>query len=245
MPALAVERVELHRIVLGPIAPQPVGVGDGHQPHRVARIDQLDRVAAGLPVLCQRLQPRDGADAVILMDHRIADADFGGLEQVRVDAPHRPVVAIRTAADQVCGSDRQHTLRRKPAIGGGGERQQRSLRRLGHGRPVVQRGRACVDRLLDSFGQETQVARAAEQHDPRARGQRRLGDLREGAHRPALFDEAGRRIARLGQSLDGPLCHRRGPGVFVHHLTRCPAGTPRGGIGAQQQQAAAAVVRRG
>mgnify|MGYP003343692801 CR=1 FL=1 len=126
----------------------------------------------------------------------------------------------RTAADQIGGSDRQHALGRETAIRGGGERQQRSLRRLGHGRPVVQRGRSRVHRLLDPFGQEAQVARAAEQHDTTARGQRRLGDLGEGAHRPALFDEAGRRIARLGHSLDGPLCHRRGPGVFVHHLAR-------------------------
>jgi len=155
LPALAVQRVERDRIVLRAIAPQAVGVSYGHQPHRVARIGQLDRVAArGRIVPRQPFQPRDGADTMILMDYGVADANLGGLQQRGLDMRHDAVGSVGTAADQVRSGDGEQALRPKAAIGGRGERQQRPRRSLAHHRPVGGRGRFGRQRLFDPAGEE-------------------------------------------------------------------------------------------
>ena len=182
---------------------------------------------------------------MILVDDGVADADVGGLQQRGLDMRHDAVGSVGPAADQVRRGDGEQALGAKTAIGGRGERQQRPRRALAHRRPVGGRGRLGCQRLFDPAGQEAQVALAADQDHAVARLDRRLAQCGEAAHRRRLLDEAGRRIAGAVDRHDLPRRDQRVPRLFIDYLTRRPAGTAPRGIGAQQQQASAPVVRRG
>ena len=118
-PARPVQAVQRHRLGLGPVAPDAVRLKDGDQPHAVRRIGQADRLAGvALAQVGQGLDARHDADAVVLVDHHVADAD-AHLVQQRLARGHG-ILAQGTAAQQVGGGDGQDTVAPEAALGGHG-----------------------------------------------------------------------------------------------------------------------------
>ena len=81
-PACAIETVERHRRAIRPIAPDAISLLDRHQATRATGVFELDAFHHGART-SRAAKAGDHRDAVVFVDHHIADADVANLEQMR------------------------------------------------------------------------------------------------------------------------------------------------------------------
>ena len=188
-PARPVERVERDRVLVGAIAPDAVGIRDRHQPPALIGIFEDDRVAA-IGIDPDGLDPGDEPDPEILVDHDIADADVAHVAAERRCGIRRRKRRLDAAAEQIGGGDDAEPGRLPAMVDRHVEHRRAARferRDLG---PMADLGKGDALRLGEARREETDVARRAEQDEPVALRQRRLGEARESAPRRLALDEA-------------------------------------------------------
>ncbi len=116
VPLVAAELVQRRRFGRGAaVAPDQVQVGDGNVELRVVGVDELQELG-GTFAQVHRDEAEVAADAVLLVDDRVADAHLGQVAQHRVDvgAPRRVAPAAAHDAGVELGLGDEGELRLRP-----------------------------------------------------------------------------------------------------------------------------------
>ena len=221
-PARSVELVERHGVRLGPVAPDPVGIGNRHLPpsavgelehqrlagaRRIASRHRVQRRAAGGTIAAvrrrtrpgQRFEPDDDGDAEVLVDDDLADMDDARAAVQRVVRLHRPRVALSPAAEHVGGGEHE-PARCPPAVVDRHRQCQQRARRARRdlaprsGSDVVE-----LERFAEPRADEAHVARRSRDHHRRAVGKRGFGGVRQRPKRRPTLDEARHRLGLSGR----------------------------------------------